>query len=543
VISYKMARRSFLRGAGGSAALLYPLLRGIEARAAGMPAPLRFLVIHHPLGTQPAMWRPTATATTTTFMLPTISAPFEPLRPYMVMIDGLNIVSATVAANGAAGAATHEGGMVALMTGQPTLGQIGQQDHVAKGASIDQLFLSKSPSLGALGTTSPTPFGSLQLAADIRSDRDEIAPRTMSYLDSIPNQTNLSLARRPLAPETSPITTFMRIFGGPLPMGTTTADAARLLAQKKSILDFMRHDLTRMQTLVPSSEKVRIDTQADAIQKLESSITASLAGQTTTGPICSKPMTPEQFTQSGAGASGTLAPKDANGNPLPSSLHGVDYYDPADATNHPHQRLGRAQLALIQAAFACDLVRVATFMWSAGTNWVVFPGALNGSRANINGVLGPASTPHHPPSHTTDANTLAWLAQVDLFYAQQTAAALQQFVAATDFDGNNLLDNTVVTYVSEVGRASDHNQYNMPYAVFGGKNTRIVQGGKFLKVTDGHLPSLMGDGSDATNGLKGPAINRPTNDVWLALAPIFGVNLPTLGDATQYQGPLAGITV
>jgi hypothetical protein len=32
--------------------------------------------------------------------------------------------------------------------------------------------------------------------------------------------------------------------------------------------------------------------------------------------------------------------------------------------------------------------------------------------------------------------------------------------------------------------------------------------------------------------------NRPTNDVWLALAPIFGVDLPTLGAPTQFTGPL-----
>ena len=67
-----------------------------------MPAPLRFLVIHHPLGTQHQgsgvgadLWRPTpTTATTTNFTLPQNSAPFEPLRAKMVMIDGLNIVTA-----------------------------------------------------------------------------------------------------------------------------------------------------------------------------------------------------------------------------------------------------------------------------------------------------------------------------------------------------------------------------------------------------------------------------------------------------------------
>jgi len=69
----------------------------------------------------------------------------------------------------------------------------------------------------------------------------------------------------------------------------------------------------------------------------------------------------------------------------------------------------------------------------------------------------------------------------------------------------------------------------VPYLVFGGKNTRI-RGGQYIKVTDGSLLSI-----------DGPLTNRPTNDVWLALAPIFGVNMPTLGDATQYRSALPGL--
>ena len=55
--SYKFARRSFLRGAGGLAPLMLPLLRSIEARAAGAAAPLRLLIIQHPLGTKPGLAR------------------------------------------------------------------------------------------------------------------------------------------------------------------------------------------------------------------------------------------------------------------------------------------------------------------------------------------------------------------------------------------------------------------------------------------------------------------------------------------------------
>jgi hypothetical protein len=226
------------------------------------------------------------------------------------------------------------------------------------------------------------------------------------------------------------------------------------------------------------------------------------------------------FNASGAGQGG-------------SKLSGADYYDAKNATNHPHQELGRVQLSLIKAAFACDLVRVATFMWSAGTNWVVFPGTFNG--ATIKG--GPGPQPHHPPSHVdpvSDPMTRDWLNQINIFYSQQTAAALMEFDNTTDLDGNKLLDNTVVPYMTEVARAWNHNQYNVPLLVFGGKNTRL-KGGTFLKVTDGKLPGQM------SVSLDGGVTNRPLNDFWLALTPIFGVTLPSLGDAKQFTGPLPGL--
>src|SRR3954447_1952493 len=248
------------------------MLRSLEARAAGAPAPLRFLVIHHPLGTQIDAWRPNAAATTTSFTLPEISAPFAPLQPKMVMIDGLNIVTAQVG-GGDGGTSTHEGGMVAIMTGQPTLGKLGQQDHIAGGASIDQIFLAKSPVLGGAGSASKTPFGSLQLAADIRSDRDEVSPRVMSYLDSVPGQSDLNQARRPLYPETQPLNTFSRIFGGPV--GGSPVDVMKVMAQRKSVLDFMRGDLRRLRGLAPAAERPRLDAQAASIQQLEASIAAA----------------------------------------------------------------------------------------------------------------------------------------------------------------------------------------------------------------------------------------------------------------------------
>jgi hypothetical protein len=517
VISYKFARRSFLRACGGSTALLLPLLRSIEARAQGVAAPLRFLVIHHPLGAFPglATWRPAATATTSSFSLPVESAPFAPLQKYMVMVDGVNIITASSQAGSDGGQNTHEGGIVAMMTGVPTLGKIGQQDHSAGGPSIDQILLGQSPMLGGPTQAKPTTFGSLQLAADVRSDRDEVAPRVLSYLPPLANIADISVARQPMYPETQPLNVFNRVFGGGLPTGT---NAAQILAQKASVLDFMRSDLARMQTLVPSSEKDRLLAHSDAISQLEASIKAMYS--TTAGsPVCAKPAMPVSYaaTNSGQSTAATVYTK----------LSGVDYYIPGMPASHPHLDLGQNQLRLIKTAFACDLVRVATFMWSAGTNWVVFPGAFQG--ATIAGNL--QSTPHHPPSHSNAPETNAWLTQINQFYSAATSAVLQEFATQPDIDGNMLIDNTVIVYVTEVARAYDHNQQNMPLILFGGKNTRL-NGGTFLKVTGGPLPNQTGGGTG----------NRPFNDVWLSLFPIFGVNgIATLGSSNQHTGPLPGI--
>ena len=527
MMSYKMARRAFLRGAGGVA--LLPLLRRIEAHAQGMPAPLRFLVIHHPLGTQHKgpvssvdLWRPTATATTTDFVLPQNSAPFEPLRSKMVMIDGLNIVTASLVPGGNNGGKdTHEGGVVAVMTGVPTLGPIGTQDHAAGGPSIDQIFLDRSPVLGGINSPSQskTIFQYLALAADVRSDRDEVAPRVLSYRPPLPlnspsTEADRNSARQPLVPETSPLNVYNRMFRSVV---SDPAVAAAKLAQQQSVLDFIRGDLTRMRTLIPASEASKIDSFAGSIQQLEASIRVSL-----TPGVAGRPSTPESFVLNGTGATGMQAPTKG------SKLKGVDYYDPGDPNNHPHQRLGMQQLDMIRAAFQFDYARVATFMWSAGTNWVVFPTAFRG--ATLPTPTSADSSPHHPPSHTTSAPTMTWLSKLDTWYSEQSAAAIQALDTTIDFDGNTLLDNTVVVYLSEIGRAYDHDQRNIPMLVFGGKNTGI-KGGQYLKVTGGPLASVDPGGG-----------NRPMNDLWLALAPVFGVDLPSLGlKDLQYTGALPGL--
>ena len=156
------------------------------------------------------------------------------------------------------------------------------------------------------------------------------------------------------------------------------------------------------------------------------------------------------------------------------------------------------QLRLIKAAFACDLVRVATFMWASGTSWVVFPGTFQG--ATVPGSL--TSAPHYAVTQSGDQATEDWLSQIDQFYSTATSTVLQEFATTPDIDGNMLIDNTIVVYVTEVARAFDSNQQNMPVILFGGKNTRL-NGGTFLKVQDGSLPTQTAAPETARSTISG----------------------------------------
>jgi Protein of unknown function (DUF1552) len=231
--------------------------------------------------------------------------------------------------------------------------------------------------------------------------------------------------------------------------------------------------------LVPASERPLIDAHVDAIRSLETSFNAAVDVAT----------------------SGCLPPG------IEPRSYGLAQTPANQSGQNPfHGEIGLLQLAIIRTAFACDLTRTATFMWSPGTNLVVFGGLYTGMRQEE----------HHLTSHDQSEPKEHDLVAIERWYADRTVEALQEFDRITVPDGSTLLDNTVVPYVTEVARGWDHDQANAPLAVVGGSRLGIP-GNRFYRA----------DGA-----------NRPTNDLWLALAPAFDVELPTLGAQEQRTGPL-----
>jgi hypothetical protein len=277
----------------------------------------------------------------------------------------------------------------------------------------------------------------------------------------------------PLLPELSPTQAFMKLFAGFMPGGATPGNMDALLKglkARKSVLDYSLSELDQLSRLAPGAERPKIEAHAAAIRKIEMQISAQISNPTTTTTTagCTVPAAPNP----------ALVGKTGSKN---------DYGAPATtiADDVNHEQIGKLHAGIIMAAFQCDIIRVATFQWSPGTNHVSFKGQYPGEANTI--------YMHHPLSHRvqnptimngpppTDAATLGvydFLASVHTWYNQKTADIITSFKAAVDGFGNSLLDYTVIPYVTEVAETS-HTRSPKPGLIFGGKALGM-KGGQFL---------------------------------------------------------------
>ena len=305
MISYKFARRSFLRGAGGLApadASAAALDRGAGGRRGGAAAASdhsssagRGSGAHELASRTPARRRPASRCRCE-------SAPFAPLQKYMVMVDGLNIVPPSPAGRTAnSGQNTPEGGMVALMTGVPTHREGGAAGSLCR-RSVDRSAVAAKVADAGRAQLRAARRRSVRCSWPPTFGRTGTRSRRACCRIWRPRSavTDPGLARQPLYPETSPLNVYNRIFGGALP---TADDGAARLAQKLSAINYMRRDLARLRSLVPASEKDRLDAYADAITQLEASLRARVR-EHGAAPACTPPPTPPAFANTSTGKQG-----------------------------------------------------------------------------------------------------------------------------------------------------------------------------------------------------------------------------------------------
>jgi hypothetical protein len=484
--SYRFARRSFLLGIGAAFGL-ESLLHNLEAAAQGVGPPPRFLMMHWPVGTVRDQFIPSGSSanytTSKTGQGPGyILSPFDTpeLRAHTIVLHGFNMDGIRGEGGG------HEDGTPFVTTGASSPGTRANggeaDDGCAGGPSWDQILLKHVPGLSKLNEQGTIiGRGYYNAICDRRVDSYETSTRCLSYGYE---QQSINSARpggtirenRPLLPEMSPLTAYKDLFGGFIPgAAITDREVLKQLRLRKSVLDYSLRELQRLKALGPASERDKIDGHAQAIRKLEAQLSDQIAGGN--GRECALPPLPDSALTGREG----------------QSLR-ADYDQlQANASDEvTHEAVGMAHAAILRTAFACDLIRVATFQWSPGTNHVSFRGLDPSSPDTI--------WMHHPLSHQVAEATFfngprpaekayIWDAMVNAnrWYFQKTANIIDEFRRQIDPlapNGGSLLDNTVIPLITEVAEAS-HTREGHAALVFGGKRLGM-QGGQYQSVSGIH---------------------------------------------------------
>jgi hypothetical protein len=413
--SFRLSRRALLRGAGGVAIGL-PFLEIMAPRAhAAAAVPKRYINFFSPNGTIYSAWAPTAGSSPSNFTLSRILQPLAPNQKSIVVLDGLNNLAGTKG-NGD----DHMRGMGAMLTGielapGTTMGGAGTPAGLAGGISVDQVIANQ---IGA-----GTKLKSLELGVESGS-----AGTVWGY-------TSYTAASQPLPPDNSPASVFTRVFSQ---LGTSTTDAQRLAAERKSVLDAVIASYTQLNPKLGTFDRGKLDAHLSTIRDLETRVTATGA---TLGASCVKPA-------------------------MPTGDYKMNASFPA---------VGKLQMDLLVMAMACDQTRVGTLQ---------FENSVGGTQ--FTWVDPTITRGHHDMSHDDDSNadTMEKLTKINVWYAQQlnyliTALAAVPEPTATGM--GTMLDNTVIVWCNELAKGNVHSHSPQPFVLAGGAGGAL-QTGRYLQL-------------------------------------------------------------
>ncbi|MBM4374969.1 MAG: DUF1552 domain-containing protein [Deltaproteobacteria bacterium] len=427
-----LPRRTLLRGLVGGAAVTLglPLLDvmlddGGTRHADGSPLPLRLLTWMWGNGCRLDQWVPAATGPNYT-----LSTELEPLaahREKFTVLSGYR--------NPVAGRRGHHDGMAALFSGYPFIGL----DPM--GAPYASKFGGRSLDQQAVDWIDPqTMFRSLQVGVTKRHVTNQ-GPTLETMSHRGPDQ--------PLGMERDPQKMFDKLFGaftapgGGGPKPEADPDAALRIAA----LDAVSRDAKRLHSRVSANDRKRLESHLDSLFTVQKQILAI-------PPECDLP-------------------------PPPGKLD----YEP-DGTE-PLAAINAVMARLVAVAFACDLTRVVSFMFTGPSGaqqfamlppsaFPEFPGAPDYSHAD-----------QHMVSHMNLPYEQLYMHRATVFCMQNLAKLLDELDAVQEGTGT-LLDNSCVLAGSDVCEGWSHSENDYPILVAG-------RAGGRLRANVGHHRSSSGE--------------------------------------------------
>jgi hypothetical protein len=404
----KFTRRRLLGGLGGlTVALTAPIWKSATTFGAAPKPAKRFIGVFSANGTIAKAFFPNTTVTDGPLTLGPecrILAPLAKYQSQMLVLHGVDMTS-TIGPNKPGG--PHMKGPGAMLTGGSLLpgpftgseGPAGYADRI----SLDQV----------IANTQKTQFPSLEFGVRMQGQEPL---KYISYRG----------ASMPNAAVDDPWQIFSRIFAN---AGMSQAQLQQTLADRKSVLDFVKDDITRLESRFTAADKARLDAHLTGIQNIEAQLTTSAAS-------CTPPMMQARTD-----------PEDMNSFPTMASL----------------------QIKLMTLALTCGMTNVATFMFANADSWQWYPWI---------GV----NEEHHATSHADDTDAAAQeaLTQINIWTAQQIGTMLDALAAAQEPDGSTMLDNSLLLWGNELGKGNTHTYQNIPWMLAGGVGGQFRMG-RFLQ--------------------------------------------------------------
>jgi hypothetical protein len=342
----------------------------------------------------------------------------------------------------------------------------------------------RATTLSALGAGSPTSFD--QVLADATKDTTSLASLELSIGFTTGGGGEVpGLSQRDdvfLQGERNPVAAYRRL-ANVLGSGTMdpTADVGKFLSARRSLLDFLKEDVSTFRNRLGSEEKPKLDLYLQALRDLEGQL-GDFDGDPAGALQCSNPTEPD-----------TSADFIARVNDMPV--------------------VNRLFMDVMALSLACGVTRVASIMWGGGQSDE--PVRFNDISMNN----------WHSVSHGNPATGPGeQMIRMHAYLSGEFVYFVEKLKSFPDADGKTVLDNSVVVWGTQCGTstqtayaAEDHDRHNTPIIVAGSCGGAFTTG----KVID--------------------CDNRNHNDLYLAIAHAFGLNIDSVGPESWNRGPLPGL--
>ncbi|WP_180540801.1 DUF1552 domain-containing protein [Nevskia soli] len=406
-----LARRTFLRGAGVALALplldaMVPALKATSLTAARPVTRLGFVYV--PNGIIQKGWLPSKVGTG--FEFASTIQPLEPFRDKMLVLSNLMQNGGRALGDGAG---DHARAGATWLTGVHPK-RTGGAD-IRAGISADQV--------AAREFSKQTQFGSLEIGLEepnLAGDCDS------GYSCAYTNTISWRTPTTPNPMEVNPRAVFERLFGD----GETTDPKARLkmMSEERSLLDFVRGDVARLQPTLGSRDKSKLDEYLEGIRDIERRIQKAEQQSTMVQvPLIDRPSgIPDEFEE--------------------------------------HAKL---MSDLMVMAYQTDMTRVVSFMM-----------AREGSNRSYRSI-GVPDGHHSVTHHQNDPEKIAKTMKIDALHVKTFSYLVSKMDSTPDGDGT-LLDHTMLLFGSSISDGNAHTHHDLPLVLLGGKSVGI-HGGRHIR--------------------------------------------------------------